>query len=315
MEIPVLVFIDVLSSIVIERKDSGKIIVPSKCVREELSRYLSDDRLSIDLVESRGFVDADIVYTSMDYINNDVATSITTSFNGVLIIDEPILGVYKDPFLVKKLVSQGFARSWIPVGKGIALLARRGFDNDFLRGTIEVYRESFIKGPNPIHYNTAYLLYIMTKFACRYYSKGIVVEVGTGRGFSTLWLAHACMETGCRLVSYDVSAERIESARMFLKKLGLIDHVELVCSDARNPRDFADEVNLLFIDGKKDEYLDYLKAFEQYLIKGAVILAHNTISNSDLTANYIKHVYKKYKSITVLSDPAGVTISVKTTKQ
>ncbi len=314
MEIPVLTFIDVLSSIIVERKGSSEIIVPNKSIQEKFSCYFRDDRVSIDLISSDNIINIDIMYVPIDCIK-DIDTNTITSFNGVLVIDDCIHGVYKDPFLVKKLVSLGFARSWIPVGKGIALLARRGFDNDFLKGTVEVYRESFIKGPNPIHYNTAYLLYIMTKFACRYYSKGIVVEVGTGRGFSTLWLAHACMEIGCRVVSYDVSADRIESARMFLKKLGLIDHVELVCSDARNPSDFADEVNLLFIDGKKDEYLDYLKVFEKYLIKGAVILAHNTISNSDLTANYIKHVYKKYKSMTVLSDPAGVTISVNTTKQ
>ncbi len=68
----------------------------------------------------------------------------------------------------------------------------------------------------------------------------------------------------------------------------------------------------LFIDGWKEQYYEYLRAFEAKLASGAMIVAHNTVSNAHSMPDYLSEVYSsKYVSLTVMVDPAGATLSVR----
>ena len=67
-----------------------------------------------------------------------------------------------------------------------------------------------------------------------------------------------------------------------------------------------------FIDGKKDEYHRYLEAIEKYLVRNALVLAHNTLSDAHVVKPYIEKVYSPpYESITIATDPGGLTISLR----
>ena len=225
-------------------------------------------------------------------------------------ISNIIASINQQPELLKELGLAGLTKSLLPIDGGVALFIKRGYDVDFFRKTVEVYRESFIHGPNPIDYNTAAALYILAKFLTTR-KRGVIVEVGTGRGFSTLWLAHAAKETGSHVISIDNKCDRVDYARNALRALDLERYAEIVCTDAKSYIHGDRDIVYVFIDGKKDEYHKYLEALEPYLQPGALILAHNTLSDAHLIKPYIERVYAEpYKSTTIMTDPKGLTISV-----
>ncbi len=258
------------------------------------------DPASADIV----LVNTNSLSDSMDYFVKGL------SKHTLLVVLNIIADINKRPELIKELGLAGFTKSILPINGGIAIALKRGYNVNFFKKTVEVYRESFIYGPNPIDYNTASALYILAKFITAR-RKGTIVEIGTGRGFSTLWLAHAAKETGLHVISLDNKCDRVDYALKVLKTLNLDDHVEILCIDAKSYDHGSKDVVYVFIDGKKDEYHQYLKALEPYLLPGALILAHNTISDAHTIKPYIEKVYAKpYKSITIATDPKGLTISV-----
>jgi len=60
--------------------------------------------------------------------------------------------------------------------------------------------QKIIQGPNPIHYNTVYFLYILCQSIIGKAKSKTVAEVGTGRGFSTIWLAEAAKNIGGKVI-------------------------------------------------------------------------------------------------------------------
>ena len=260
------------------------------------------------------FRNSDIVLLDMKTVNRDLLVKLSEELSdaSLLMVLDGMINVHLWPEFGKELGVKGYTRSLIPVDNGIALFIRRGYGSGFFKKSIEVYRDSFIHGPGPVDYNTAYVLYSFAKFVTAR-RKGIIIEVGTGRGFSTLWLAHAAKETGSHVISIDNKCDRVDYARNALKALDLEKYTEIICADARSYVHGDKDIVYVFIDGKKDEYHQYLEALEPYLQPGALLLAHNTLSDAHLIKPYIEKVYSKpYKSATIATDPKGLTISVYT---
>ena len=49
---------------------------------------------------------------------------------------------------------------------------------------------------------------------------GTAIEIGTSAGYSAMWLALACRETGRKLVTFEVLDEKVRIARETLAKAG-----------------------------------------------------------------------------------------------
>jgi predicted O-methyltransferase YrrM len=64
--------------------------------------------------------------------------------------------------------------------------------------------------------------------------EGECLEVGTNAGYSTLWLALACRVTRRKVITFEISAEKIELARLTFEIAGVAATVELVQGDALN---------------------------------------------------------------------------------
>ena len=142
------------------------------------------------------------------------------------------------------------------------------------------------------------MLYSLAKFVL-IRKGGKALEIGTGRGFSTLWLAHAAKEVNAQIISLDNKYEHVDYARSVLREAGLSNYAEIVCMDEKNLTCKCSDITFIFINVRKDEYHKYLEAIEQRLSPGAIIMAHNTLSNAHEMAQYISRVYSKlYKSIT-----------------
>ncbi|MEV0384891.1 class I SAM-dependent methyltransferase [Nonomuraea sp. NPDC050643] len=111
----------------------------------------------------------------------------------------------------------------------------------------------------------------------------IVVEVGTSRGVSTLWLADAARAVGGHVLSLDSDAEAQRLARRTVTDAGLADRVEFRVEDggaalARMP---DGSVDLLFLDAERVEYPSWWPHPLRVLRQGGVLVADNALSHPE----------------------------------
>jgi predicted O-methyltransferase YrrM len=110
-----------------------------------------------------------------------------------------------------------------------------------------------------------------------------VVEIGTSRGVSTLWLADAVRAVGGRLLSIDTDADAQEHARRTVAEAGLDDHVEFRAREGGAAlAGMADgEVDLLFLDAERTEYPSWWPHPVRVLRQGGSLVADNALSHPD----------------------------------
>ncbi len=118
-----------------------------------------------------------------------------------------------------------------------------------------------------------------------------ILEIGTGVGYSTLWLGLAAQVTGGRVTTLEIDARRAETARQHLAQAGLSERVQVIVGDARalfpqltGPFDFV------FIDGEKDQYLAYLEGALPLTRAGGLIVADNVTSHAGELRAYVERV-------------------------
>ena len=108
-----------------------------------------------------------------------------------------------------------------------------------------------------------------------------IVEVGTSRGVSTLFLADAARGTGGHVVSFDVDGQAQEHARVSVAGAGLADRVTFRVDDGGTAlAGLADEsVDLLFLDAERTEYAAWWPHPARVLRPGGVLVADNALSH------------------------------------
>jgi caffeoyl-CoA O-methyltransferase len=116
------------------------------------------------------------------------------------------------------------------------------------------------------------------------------IEVGSLFGYSAILVA-GYMPRGGRLVCVEQNAYLAKFVVSNVEAAGLGKRVRVVVGDAlrvlpllRGPVDF------LLIDARKEDYLDYLRAVEPRLVKGALIVADNTGMYRRDVKPYLDHV-------------------------
>lgn len=110
-----------------------------------------------------------------------------------------------------------------------------------------------------------------------------VVEIGTSRGVSTLWLAEAVRTTSGRVFSVDTDADAQRCAAESLAEAGLSDWVTLTEADGGEYLAGLPEasVELLFLDAERTEYLGWWPHPLRVLRPGGVLVADNATSHPD----------------------------------
>ena len=119
-----------------------------------------------------------------------------------------------------------------------------------------------------------------------------VVEFGTSFGISTIHLAAAVHDNGAgRVISTELSANKVTQARVNLADAGLSDQVTILEGDARQTlADLDGPVEFVLLDGWKDLYLPVLRLLEPHLTPGALILADDSVSQAANMPDYLSHV-------------------------
>ncbi|MGE0086175.1 MAG: O-methyltransferase [Desulfococcaceae bacterium] len=104
-----------------------------------------------------------------------------------------------------------------------------------------------------------------------------VLEIGTATGYSSIWLAGACRETGGHLVTAEFSPELAARARANLSKAGLSDCADVWEGDALEMMKNTDaQFDMIFMDIDKEFYFPALSLCRNCLKSGGLMVADNT---------------------------------------
>lgn len=110
------------------------------------------------------------------------------------------------------------------------------------------------------------------------------LEIGTLFGYSTIHIARA-LGPDARLVSIELDAQAAELAVENVEAAGLSHVVDIVTADAIEylQRDDSGKFDLVFIDGDKRSYPDYLKVCYPLLNDGGILIADDAFGAGDYT--------------------------------
>ncbi len=127
-----------------------------------------------------------------------------------------------------------------------------------------------------VHWETGRMLAAM----CRALDP-VVLEVGTAIGYSTLHMAEQ-LERG-RVVTLEFDPDRAAQARDLLSRAGVSERIEIVEGDARETIPGLDgPFDLLFVDGTKVEYRDYIELAKPKLSERALLVVDNLLMSGEV---------------------------------
>jgi predicted O-methyltransferase YrrM len=134
-----------------------------------------------------------------------------------------------------------------------------------------------------------------------------IVEIGTSRGVSTLWLADLARATGGHVVSIDTDPDAQRHARAALVDAGLAELVTFRVGDGGAAlAGLADAaVDLLFLDAERTEYPGWWPHPSRVLRPGGVLVVDNATSHPDEVAPL---------AALVAADPALTTTTIEVGK-
>lgn len=177
-------------------------------------------------------------------------------------------------------------------------------------GQVEKYEVYGDRPPLAISREVGQLLYVLAVS----HPLHRVVEFGASLGISAIHLAAAVRDKGQgSLITTEMLSTKAQTARANLVAAGLDDLVEVRVGDAvQTLRDIDGSVDLVFLDGRNDLYLEVLQLLQPRLSTGALVVADLSHDDPDLIP-YLEHVRDPrgaYASVCLPLD-AGVELSVR----
>ena len=132
-----------------------------------------------------------------------------------------------------------------------------------------------------------------------------ILEVGTSNAYSTTWLAAAAEATGGRVVTLELSPDKVRLARENLARAGLAHRVEVVQGRAAETlAGLAGPFDFVFLDADRASYLTYLELALPKLVPGGLLVADNVISHAHELADYLGRV-KSHPAVFSVTVPIG----------
>ena len=109
--------------------------------------------------------------------------------------------------------------------------------------------------------------------------KGQHIEIGTSAGYSTLWIALACILKNQKITTYEILPEKIELAKETIISTNLEDTINLIEGDARDFIVNLNDIAFCFLDAEKEVYEDCYDLLIPRMVKGAILVADNAINH------------------------------------
>ncbi len=104
-----------------------------------------------------------------------------------------------------------------------------------------------------------------------------ILEIGTAIGYSSLVMLKNCE---ARLYTVEVLEERVEKAKFYFEKAGVMDRVTCFVGDAGEIVPMLNGTyDFIFMDGPKTRYPEYLPYLKRLLSKCGVLVCDNVLFN------------------------------------
>jgi predicted O-methyltransferase YrrM len=116
-----------------------------------------------------------------------------------------------------------------------------------------------------------------------------VLEIGAGRGYSTIWLAAGVRYLGGRVLSLERDESCIADWRRNVAEAGVEETALLVEGDARETMTTIDDVfDVVFLDAANRFYEELFALVRARLEPGALVIADDVVLHADQLAGYSK---------------------------
>jgi caffeoyl-CoA O-methyltransferase len=114
-----------------------------------------------------------------------------------------------------------------------------------------------------------------------------VLEVGGGRGYSTLWLGAGVRYLGGRVVSLEQDPAAAVDWRRNIEDAGLGEWAQLIEGDALETLAQTEDVfDVVFLDAGKEQYELYFEHARRLVEPGGLVLADNVLSHDEILGAY-----------------------------
>ena len=116
-----------------------------------------------------------------------------------------------------------------------------------------------------------------------------ILEIGTAVGYSAMCFSEFLSEGG-RIDTIERDEQRIEEAKMNIKKVGVQDKIEIYEGDAVEILPTLNEkYDMVFIDAAKGKYPFFLKEALRMIKPNGIIFADNILYKGYVMSDYNKH--------------------------
>jgi predicted O-methyltransferase YrrM len=158
--------------------------------------------------------------------------------------------------------------------------------DDRVRGVLERIEAEEPRSPGiPVEPTTGRFLFslVAPQWDCE------VLEIGAGRGYSTIWLAAGVRSLGGRVLSLERDEGCIADWRRNVADAGVDDVADLVEGDALETLPRIDDVfDVVFLDAANKVYEELFQLARKKLEPGALVIADDVILHTDTLEPYVR---------------------------
>jgi caffeoyl-CoA O-methyltransferase len=132
-----------------------------------------------------------------------------------------------------------------------------------------------------------------------------ILELGTSSGYSTIWLALAAAHNGGRIETVEFDPAKVKLAAYNIGRAGLTDVITIHQADANEfLATMRDQVDFVFMDTEKGEYLRQFKLLFPRLAGGGLVAADNAVDLAENMQDYLEYV-KSHPGLQSVTVPVG----------
>jgi predicted O-methyltransferase YrrM len=140
-----------------------------------------------------------------------------------------------------------------------------------------------------------------------------ILEIGTLRGYSAILMAKE-LDSCAHIATIEIRVGEARRARENIERAKVLPKIDVIAGDAiRVLPQMTGKFDMVFIDGDKEEYSEYLRLIEGKLHKGSVVVADNAGVSAVQMRDYLGYVRSsgKYTSEYLPCGEDGVEVSIK----